>query len=343
MVIFFAEGEDRWPFESGRSTLGPAMTKPRVFIGSATETRAIVDALESELREVAEVDRWYADVFVPGRFTLEDLTAATGAVDFAVFVLGQEDKTDSRGEIKPSPRDNVVFEAGLFTAALGRERVYYLVDKRGTKIPSDWAGLGYLTFDIGAPRERDKVYDAAKAILERIKNLQRLELARPEARIAGAWWQLVENSDDGSVVSLLVIDASGPALRVRGQSWSTEGNLVARYDSRSATFDVADCELSYYWRGTHPREDTALEHSGVGDVAFEPREGRATSGRGSFAGPKPSDPSRVLHRWAFYRRVTDEEMATLASGTREQREALIREKLSLRRDQTVELRALPSR
>ncbi len=113
------------------------MTKPKLFIGSASESLAIVKALEDELRDVAMIERWDVDTFRPGHYTLEELTRIMKEVDFAVFVLGQEDVTESRGSATFSPRDNVIFEAGLFTAVLGRERTFYVVDKAGTKVPSD--------------------------------------------------------------------------------------------------------------------------------------------------------------------------------------------------------------
>jgi predicted nucleotide-binding protein len=150
------------------------MTKPRVFVGSASETRGIVDALESELRDVAIIERWDVDVFRSGHFTLEELTRAVHQVDFAIFVLGGDDVTESRGSTSPSPRDNVIFEAGLFTAVLGPQRTFYVVNKAGTKIPSDWAGLGYTTFDNAEVRPRDKVYDAVRTIREQITAWQPL-------------------------------------------------------------------------------------------------------------------------------------------------------------------------
>ena len=72
--------------------------KPKVFVGSASETRTIVDALELELRDVAEIDRWDTDVFRPGHFTLEALILAVKQVDFAIFVLGRDDVTEFTGK-----------------------------------------------------------------------------------------------------------------------------------------------------------------------------------------------------------------------------------------------------
>src|SRR5262249_29009808 len=73
------------------------------------------------------VKRWDIELFRPGRFLLEELTEAVKKFDLAIFVLGQDDVTESRGSATPSLRDNVIFEAGLFTAVLGRERTFYVI------------------------------------------------------------------------------------------------------------------------------------------------------------------------------------------------------------------------
>src|SRR5262245_46336319 len=78
------------------------MANPQVFVGSAKETRPIIDALEDELRDMADIQRWDLDWFRAGRFTLEELTRAVKQADFAIFVLGREDATISR-EGKPIP------------------------------------------------------------------------------------------------------------------------------------------------------------------------------------------------------------------------------------------------
>src|SRR5262249_22156742 len=131
---------------------------PSIFIGSASETRTLLEDLSGILRRyktpngkrLVEVKHWAMDrTFRPGEFTLEALERAVDETDFAAFVLGREDRTRSRQKIQPSPRDNVIFEAGLFASRLGLSRTFFLVDGRGTKIPSDWAGLTYKTYDIG--------------------------------------------------------------------------------------------------------------------------------------------------------------------------------------------------
>ncbi len=62
--------------------------------------------------------------------------------DFAVLVLGPDDRVISRGDDNLAPRDNVVLELGLFIGAVGRRRVF-LVMPAGldVKIPTDLLGV----------------------------------------------------------------------------------------------------------------------------------------------------------------------------------------------------------
>jgi hypothetical protein len=85
--------------------------------------------------------------FNPGTSTLERLLELTREVDFAAFVFAQDDWTASSpsassqpGSGLASPRDNVVFEAGLFGGVLGMRRTFIL-HASGAKLPSDLLGL----------------------------------------------------------------------------------------------------------------------------------------------------------------------------------------------------------
>jgi hypothetical protein len=302
-----------------------------VFVGSASETRGIVDALESELRDMAIIDRWDVDVFRPGHFTLEELTREVEQVDFAIFVLGREDATESRGGKTPSPRDNVIFEAGLFTAILGRERTFYVVDKEGTKIPSDWAGLGYKVFDNTEERPRDKVYEAVKMISQQIATWQPLKSLGSLAAIVGHWWQFVVNFEVGAIMSLMEITATEERTpMLRGSSWSADGAPVARYRSQAASYEETNRTLYYSWEGEHPREQAIPRYFGVGEITFHPATGEpASRGEGWFSTSR-SDVREVLTKSTVCVRASSDEVAVLQGADRDKRASLVQAKLEER-------------
>src|ERR1700704_6303720 len=97
------------------------MNKPRIFLGSSGKQTKLLQSLTRGLEDVARVEPWTAS-FNPGTTTLERLLELTREVDFAAFVFARDDWTmKSPGAAEPpagsgqaAPRDNVVFEAGLF-------------------------------------------------------------------------------------------------------------------------------------------------------------------------------------------------------------------------------------
>jgi hypothetical protein len=306
------------------------MRKPKLFIGSASESLAIVKALELELYEDAQVERWDLDTFRPGHFTLDELAKSARDVDLAVFVLGREDMTESREKEVSSPRDNVIFEAGMFTAALGRERTVYIVDSLGTKLPTDWAGLGYLTFDAAAERPRDKVLKAAAEIRKRIDSVGIVDRVVPGAMIVGHWWQYVVNADDGAVLSLMTISTSPTpeaSFSLQGEAWSNEGERVARYRSRSAHFDPRARILHYSWDGEHPRDSSLPRHFGVGEIAFASGDPASQVATGSFSTSNQSDLSRTRVKATRYVRASPEDVCVFGGTERKGRSKIVQEKL----------------
>ncbi|MGC4089434.1 MAG: nucleotide-binding protein [Polyangiaceae bacterium] len=126
----------------------------------------VATALKAALESVAKaralnitVTIWSEGVFGASRSTIEALEVQLRLSDFAVLVAAKDDTVRSRGEEKDAPRDNVIFELGLFMGALSRTRTFLLVP-RGTdlKIPSDLLGQTPLLFDPSEP-------DLAKALL----------------------------------------------------------------------------------------------------------------------------------------------------------------------------------
>jgi predicted nucleotide-binding protein len=114
--------------------------KARIFLGSSGQQEKLLRALTRGLEDIADVEPW-TTVFNPGVSTLDRLVELTREVDFAAFVFAQDDWT-AKGGASPdaasgeaSPRDNVVFEAGLFGGALGMRRTFIL-HANGAKLPT---------------------------------------------------------------------------------------------------------------------------------------------------------------------------------------------------------------
>ena len=125
--------------------------RPIVFIGSSFEGQMIANeikaACERKMKGAIEVRLWCDGVFQASRTVIEDLLSMASDCDFAVLVLTPDDKTTSRGKVKAAPRDNVIYELGLFTGALGRERALVVVPSAvDIKIPTDLLGVTTLRY-----------------------------------------------------------------------------------------------------------------------------------------------------------------------------------------------------
>lgn len=149
--------------------------KPSVFIGSSSEGLQVARCLQMEMDYEAEVTIWHQGVFGLSGGTLESLVRKVSDFDFAVLVLTPDDVVRKREKINDAPRDNVLFELGLFMGTLGRERTYIVHPRVQIDLPSDLAGITPATYE---PNRSDgnlqaAVGSAAAKMLAEIKRLGR--------------------------------------------------------------------------------------------------------------------------------------------------------------------------
>jgi hypothetical protein len=243
--------------------------KPRIFLGSSGQQEKLLQALTRGLRDIADVEPW-TTVFNPGVSTLDRLVELTREVDFAAFIFAQDDWTTRRGSPdaapggEASPRDNVVFEAGLFGGALGIRRTFIL-HADGAKLPTDLLGLTSIRYDP----------DTTPAVVRQI-NQQLRNAIGAEGRISrleGDWWQLsltARTELEPSAVSLVTIsrDRAG-ALEVAGRSWQADGTLSARYWSEASKERVDSASIFYFWNGERPLQPNAPQLEGTGEIKLE--------------------------------------------------------------------------
>jgi len=124
------------------------MAKPSLFVGSSTEGLEFARAVRSSLSDVAETTLWNDGVFSLGRTFIESLISAVSRFDFAALILTPDDQMVVRTDETLGPRDNIIFELGLFMGRLGRERTFIVRPGSGPlKIPSDLAGISVAAFD----------------------------------------------------------------------------------------------------------------------------------------------------------------------------------------------------
>ena len=283
----------------------------RIFLGAASENDRMLQRLAKRLNKSATVFSWRS-IFNPGESALESLRRAATGVDFAAFVWGQEDLTISRKKAKRSPRDNVVYEAGLFAGYLGSRRTF-VIPMEATKIPTDYLGVTTIhntTTDALADRIEDAMANLGPV---------------PTARIVGDWWQFVTSGPlSTSVVSFfrIAIEADSRLVSIEGTSWNLQGRAVATWHCPAAALDEGTMALHYTFEGEHLGEESFPSYFGVGEMRFR-REPIA----GSFSSTPRHGDGKTVFRRARYRRAERNDAAIIHGTNAAARKRLIQRRL----------------
>lgn len=116
--------------------------KPNVFIASTKEGAKYVRSLANKLNHIAVCHMWDRGFFNVSEFTPETLTRKISNEDFVIIILTADDETESRGTSFLSPRDNLIFEAGIGFGSIGTSRTILVPEKNSSfKVPSDLNGF----------------------------------------------------------------------------------------------------------------------------------------------------------------------------------------------------------
>lgn len=121
----------------------------RVFIISSAEALPVARIIQNSLaHDSFLITLWTDGVFRATSYALESLESAVDESDFAIAVAHSDDLTLFRGEDWPAPRDNVVFELGLFMGRLGRKRAILMEPREDkVKLPSDLSGITTIPYN----------------------------------------------------------------------------------------------------------------------------------------------------------------------------------------------------
>lgn len=176
------------------------MGKPKLFLASSGKKKELAKALQTKIEECQEGENvavnvvpWFREAaFVPGKDTLTSLIdhcrgsdddTASASDFFAVLLTGDDhsEKADQTGDI---PRDNCIFELGLFIGGLGFDptRCFMVSAVQDYMLPSDLKGRTHITInepeDLSNKDQCVTLEDAASLIKKIIK--AKRPYARPE-------------------------------------------------------------------------------------------------------------------------------------------------------------------
>jgi len=276
-------------------------TKQRIFIGSSSEGLPVAEALADLLAQRADLAPvlWNQGTFELSKTYIESLETELSKAHFAVLVLTAVDVVVSRDQESLAPRDNLVFELGLFIGRLGRERCFMVLEKdQPLKLPSDLLGVRPAGYAVAESRTlREALERPARLIAEHAVTvgpraitpddvIQRIELTRRFAdRLVGAWWERFQLQGKESLAFFQIVpDPATNSVRMSGDAYGPTGDLEAHWETVAVRLAPEQRTLFYAWQGSHPRSNVPAESfRGFGEFTFEEAPGRFERGRGSFS------------------------------------------------------------
>lgn len=134
-----------------------------VFLAYSSKGRATANDIHKYLTSNGVSVRDWEIGFAPGPTILEELVQASRSCIGAVMLLTRDDELAGEGG-KAVPRDNVIFEMGMFMEAKGRERVLVVLEE-GAKLPADVGGGIYLSL-----RDRNDITPIHSGLLSFMRN-----------------------------------------------------------------------------------------------------------------------------------------------------------------------------
>ena len=119
--------------------------RPRVFFGYCSQARSTANDIHLYVeRHLGVAVRNYAMDFQAGGTILGEIERAARDCSCGIFLFTKDDPLTSSVSGQAAPRDNVVFEAGFFMHAKGKERTL-IIREEGAKMPADIGGNIYIS------------------------------------------------------------------------------------------------------------------------------------------------------------------------------------------------------
>lgn len=295
--------------------------KPRIFVASSSEQIHVAQQIAESLTSPKE---WTVHVwdrlFDFSASYVESLERELDRADFAVVVLTGDDAGRVRHKATVLPRDNVIFELGLFIGRLGRPRCFFFVDAdSGTQIASDLSGVKAASFypDADPPDPRKPGLGVqVRRVQEQIREFGELgirykptleqrgkqeALWRFSTRLAGHWWERMQKGeDDQSALSYITIgvDPTTNTPHLEGKAYSLEREGLADWKSLTSGVVYGEKPKIYYrWEGEHANA-IGQTYGGHGVITFDDERLETAEGYffdTNFAHVADGAPTRVKH------------------------------------------------
>jgi len=145
----------------------------KMFIGSSSEgliiAKKLKKVLEVKFPDFLDCNLWTdGKIFTLNNGTLDSLVIASRKFDYGILLATADDIRKSRKVRAHIPRDNVMFEMGMFIGSLGLSRAFLLVEKSAV-LPTDYNGVTIAFFEKDVPKSLEKAIGRIIAMIENTK------------------------------------------------------------------------------------------------------------------------------------------------------------------------------
>lgn len=234
--------------------------KRKLFIGSSTEGQAFANQVKDQVNKHCgdwlDAETWNeGNVFALNDSALHSLVKASRKFDYGILVASKDDILKSRDKEHFVPRDNVMFEMGMFLGSLGLTRAFLLVEQHA-KLPTDYNGVTVSYF------EREFAGSIDNAIAQIIKSIESTKATfnlkpAPSAALALGYFDnfvqrlAKKRQEEGIDFKLDIIlpqrikDISTETNAYRNKNTSIETSIYGN-NSRPTVFEYKD-KLHNYW------------------------------------------------------------------------------------------------
>lgn len=122
------------------------MQNYKILIASSKKTGVLAEKLGDQLGANHSVTDFNEIKSTSSKMTLDTLKGVTEKYDFAVMIFDETDANSSVEGDALKERDNRFFEAGIFVAAFGRDRCFFVTSLERPYLPPDLDGIRTLQF-----------------------------------------------------------------------------------------------------------------------------------------------------------------------------------------------------
>ncbi len=136
------------------------ISRRNVFLGYCSKAKKTAESLKKFIEEKLNINVIeYSMDFAPGETVIDQIDYAINQSTCGIFLFTKDEQIPG-DENQAAPRDNVIFETGLFRRAKGKNKVL-IIREQGTKMPTDMGGIIYQTLG-----DRDDIREIERPVVD---------------------------------------------------------------------------------------------------------------------------------------------------------------------------------